>query len=401
MKIIEREYLNELISVKGTPDIKVITGVRRSGKSEILKLFEKHIKANENNANIISIDFRLTKFEKLKEYHKLVEYVESKYDESKTNYILIDEVQMCEGFENAINNFHAEEKFDIYITGSNAFLLSSDLATLFTGRTFEIKVMPFSYIEFLKYFNLKPSDETFNKYVLMGGMSGSYLYNDEKKRYDYINEIYNALIKRDIEHKHKIRNKIILDNINDFLSDNISYLTSSNNITNQLKKQGIKIDHKTVKNYIKYLNDAFLFYEIKRYDIRGKKYLSSQSKYYLVDQAFKYAKIGTKDMNYGRIYENMVAIELIRRGYELYIGTLYKGEIDFVAMKRDEKLYIQVSDDISNPETFKREVSSLLEIKDAYPKILIARTHHDTYQYEGVQIIDIVKWLSEDNTDNS
>ena len=164
MKIIEREYLNELISVKGTPDIKVITGVRRSGKSEILKLFEKHIKANENNANIISIDFRLTKFEKLKEYHKLVEYVESKYDESKTNYILIDEVQMCEGFENAINNFHAEEKFDIYITGSNAFLLSSDLATLFTGRTFEIKVMPFSYIEFLKYFNLKPSDETFNKY---------------------------------------------------------------------------------------------------------------------------------------------------------------------------------------------------------------------------------------------
>lgn len=394
MKLIKRKYLNDLISVKGTPDIKIITGVRRSGKSKLLELFKNYIENNDKNSNIIMIDYRLTKFENLMEYHNLVDYVESKYISSKTNYLLIDEIQMCEGFENAINNFHAEEKFDIYITGSNAFLLSSDLATLFTGRTFEIKVYPFSYKEYLEYFALNNNEDSFNKFVLTGGMAGSYVYDNNEKRYNYISDIYNTLIVRDILQKYHIRNKSILDNINDFLMDNISNLTSANNITNEFKKQKIKIDHKTVSNYIKYLCDAFLYYKIKRYDIQGKKYLSSQDKYYLVDQSFKYAKIGIKNMNYGRIYENIVALELLRRGYEIYIGTLYKKEVDFVAIKRDEKIYIQVSDDISNDKTFKREVSPLLQIKDAYPKILIARTHHDLYTYEGIQIVDIAEWLS-------
>lgn len=396
MKLIVRQaYLNKLIHVMGTPDIKIITGVRRSGKSKLLETFKDYIANSLSDANIIHINFNLTKFESLKEYHELENYIENNYAYGKENIVMIDEVQMCPQFELAVNSLHATEKYDIYLTGSNAFLLSSDLATLLTGRTFEIKVYPFSFQEFVQYYAIDDPYAAFERYLTEGGMAGSYLYKEQEAKYDYIADVFDTLIVRDIRQKYKIRNTVLMDRISDFLMDNISNLTSTRNIAQALTNNNDKINHKTVGNYLEYLCNAYAFYKFRRYDIKGKKYLLSNNKFYLSDHAFRYAKLGIKNMDHGRILENIVAIELLRRGYEVYVGILYKTEIDFVAVKRNEKLYIQVSDHISEDKTFQREVTPLLKTNDAYPKIIIARTHHGEYLYEGIRIIDISDWLLE------
>lgn len=396
MKLIIRNYyLKKLINVIGTPDIKVITGVRRSGKSKLLETFKTYITQNIPNSNIIQINFNLPEFDHLLEYRSLYNFIDSQYVYDKQNFILIDEIQMCSNFEKTINWLHASEKYDIYITGSNAFLLSSDLATLFTGRTFEIKVFPFSFSEYMEYFSITDKYVAFDQYIIEGGMSGSYLYIDQESKYDYIADVFNTLIVRDIYKKYKIRNKQLMDKLVDYLMDNISNLTSTRNIANTFTSLNENVNHVTINAYIQYLCNSFAFYKVRRYDIRGKKYLSSNDKYYLSDHTFRYAKLGTKNMDYGRTLENIVAIELLRRGYEVYVGMLYKKEIDFVAIKRNEKIYIQVSDVINDSKTFEREVSPLLEIKDAYPKMIISRIFHDEYQYEGVRIVDITNWLLE------
>lgn len=382
-----------MISVIGTPDIKVITGVRRCGKSKLLDAFKEYIEENVPNNNIIHINFNLPEYDHLLEYRPLYDYINSQFVKGKENFVFIDEVQMCKDFEKAINGLHATEKYDIYITGSNAFLLSSDLATLFTGRTFEIKVYPFSFKEYLQYFGYTDKYNAFDKYMLEGGMSGSYLYKDQEAKYDYIAEVFDTLIVRDIRRKYKIRNIQLMDRIVDYLMDNISNISSARNITSTLRTAMEKIHHTTVSSYIQYLCNAFAFYKIRRYDINGKKYLTTNDKYYLSDHTFRYAKLGTKNMDSGRVIENIVAMELLRRGYEVYVGVLYKKEIDFVALKRNEKLYIQVSDNIAFPETFKRETEPLLKIKDAYPKMIIARTRNPEYQYEGIRIVDVADWL--------
>lgn len=394
MKLIERpEYLEQLKSVQGVPDIKVITGIRRCGKSKLMEAFIDYIRNSDDNANIIYIDFTDLDFEELKEYHKLNNYVKNAYVESKNNYLFIDEVQTCEGFEKTLNSLHASEKYDIYVTGSNAFLLSSDLATLFTGRTFSIEVFPFSLKEYMKYYELTDPYEAYSQYRKIGGMAGSYLYTDDNRRASYVNDVFETLVIRDIIQKFKIRNTPLLEKIADYLMDNISNVVSANKMANTLGSNKIKTNDKTVGTYIGYLCNAFGFYRIRRYDIRGKKYLASNDKYYLADPSFRSARLGNKNPDYGRISENLVAIELLRRGYEVYAGMLYKKEIDFVAIKRDEKIYIQVSEYIDNPETFEREYTPLLSIKDAYPKMILARTHQENYQYEGIQIVDIANWL--------
>lgn len=377
-----------------TPDIKVITGVRRCGKSKLLDVFSNEIKKKDKKSNIIHINFNLTDFEALLEYHALENYAESNYKEKKNNYLLIDEVQMCEHFEKAINSMHAREKYDIYVTGSNAFLQSSDLATLFVGRTYEVHILPFSFEEYTRYFPSENLYGSLTNYIREGGMAGSYLYSDETQKYRYINtEVLNALIVRDIVKKYKLRNEPLLHELIDFLMDNVGNIVSIRSISEALEKNKTKADHKTIGKYIGYLCKAYAFYKVRRYDIKGKRYLSSEDKYYLSDHSFKYARLGTKNMDYGHVLENIVAVELIRRGYELYVGKLRNKEIDFVAIKQGEKLYIQVAYDISEEKTFDREVSPLLDIRDAYPKLLIARTYQPEYKHEGIRIIDAADWL--------
>ena len=394
MKLIERDfYLDKFKNVMGTPDIKVITGVRRCGKSKLMDVFIDWIKKNKKDANIIHINYNLFEFDSIKTAHALDSYVEERYQINKTNFLLIDEVQLCTDFEKVINSFHASEKYDIYITGSNAFLLSSDLATLFTGRVFQIKVFPFSFLEYQKYFKNADPENAFDSYVKEGGMSGSFVYKSTEEKYAYIKDVFDTLITRDIVQKYKIKNEVLLNKLNDFMLDNISSEVSVRKIADTLTSNQEKTNDKTIGSYLNYLCNAFAFYKVRRYDIRGKRYLASQDKYYLADHSFRYAILGTKNMDYGRVYENMVCIELLRRGYEVYTGVLYKKEIDFVAIKQSEKIYIQVSDDISLPETLEREVTPLLSIKDAYPKVLIARTRHEKYLYEGISIINLADFL--------
>lgn len=394
--IVRQQYLDELVELYGTPDIKVITGIRRSGKSVLLQEFISYLESLNDKINIVMINLQELEFDHLLEYHALHKYILDQYKEGMTNVLLIDEVQLCQQFERAINSIYTKRIYDIYITGSNAFLLSSDLATLFTGRTIEIKVFPFSFKEYLAYYEINENyDEAFDQYVRIGGMPGAYVYKNESRQYDYIKDVYSTILIRDLVEKYKIRNKQEFTNISEFMMDNIGNLLSPNNISKALKNNQSEITRKTVSKYIGYLENAFLFYEAKRYDLKGKKYLANNSKYYLCDSSFHYAINGTRNMDFGRVYENIVYLELLRRGYEVYVGKLYKKEVDFVAKKRDTQIYIQVSDNIADNKTFEREYSPLLAIKDAYPKMIIARTYHENYDYQGIQVIDIRRWLQE------
>ena len=395
MKIIPRDkYLQRIIELNGTPDIKIITGIRRSGKSKLMQAYIEYLKSHVDNCNIIYIDFMDLAFEEIKEYHALHAYVEAQYQANKVNYLFVDEVQMCPQFELAINSLYAKEKYDIYLTGSNAFLLSADLATLFTGRYIEIHVFPFSFSEYCRYYEeTKDIDQLFEDYTIKGGLAGSYAYKTEKDRINYIKEVYETIVTRDLVQKYALPDTLVLQRLSEFLMDNVSNLTSPNKVSQLLTANNTQTNHVTIGKYIKYLCNAFVFYDVKRYDIRGRKYLESSEKFYLCDTGIRYAILGSRNMDYGRMYENMVCIELLRRGYDVYVGKLYQKEIDFVVQKGDEKVYIQVSDNIAAPDTFERECRPLLQIRDAYPKMILARTRHPKYSYEGIDIYDVADWL--------
>ena len=359
-----------------------------------MQAYIDYLKSDFEDVNIIFIDYMDLDFEEIKEYHALHKFVEDKYDKGKKNYLFVDEVQLCPKFELAINSLYSKNKYDIYITGSNAFLLSADLATLFTGRYIEIHMFPFSFMEYCEYYDDQTDkDKLFEDYFIRGGFAGSYAYNTDLDRTTYIKEVYETIVNRDLVQKYNLPDTQVLRQLSEFLMDNISNLTSPNRVSDILTANEVSTNHVTIGKYIKYLCNAFIFYDIKRYDIRGKKYLETSDKFYMCDTGMRYAILGSRNMDYGRVYENIVCVELLRRGYEVYVGKLYQKEIDFVAQRGGEKIYIQVSDNISNPEIFKREYSPLLQIKDAYPKMIIARTKHPKYTYEGIEVFDIAEWL--------
>lgn len=395
MKIIERStYLKRLIRLQGTPDIKIITGLRRSGKSELLRSYMQWLRKNVKSLNIIYIDFADLKYEGLKSYKYLYDYIEEAYQTETLNVVMVDEVQLCKQFELAINSLYNSRKYDIYLTGSNAFLLSSDLSTLFTGRFIEIPIFPFSLSEYCTYYNFKRTDtQILQNYLVEGGLAGAYIYRDKEDQVSYIKDVYQSVIKRDLLDKYGIKEEALLDSLTDYLMDNVSNLTSASKISTFFKQNGYETNHMTIGNYLKYLCSAYMFYKVKRYDIRGKKYLETSDKYYLSDLGFRYAILGSRNMDYGRAYENLVALELMRRGYDIYVGKLYQKEIDFVAMKQSEKIYIQVSDNISEQITLARELAPLKSIKDSYPKMLIANTGHEEYDIDGIRILNLSDWM--------
>ena len=395
MKLIERtDYLSELKSLVGTPDIKIITGVRRAGKSKLMDAFASALEGDKEKKNVVRVNLRLKKFESLLDGDNLYRYVNSRIVPGVDNFLIIDEIQDSSNFERIINSLYDEGVHEIYLTVSNAFLLSSDLATLFGGRTFDVHVFPFSFKEYLSYFPSTDLQTSFEAYFRKGGLSGSYLYSNDLAAKRYLEGVVRTTIVKDVVQKFRIENEPLLNLIIDFLADNVGSKTSIRNIANTLTSNRFETNNKTVGSYVDYLCRSYLFYPCVRYDLKGKRYLESDKKYYLSDLGFRFALLGSKWMDYGHLYENLVFLELKRRGYEVYVGILYDKEIDFVAMKEGEKLYVQVSDDITNQETFQREVRPLLSIRDAYPKMLLARTKHLEEQYEGIRVVDIAEWLS-------
>lgn len=394
MKTIERKtYLDRLKSLRSTPDIKVITGMRRAGKSFLMNCYIEWLRMNEK-ANIIYVDLTLLENTALKNHIALNQYVESHYQENTNNYLFIDEVQLCPNFEWTINSLHVSRRYDIYIAGSNAFLLSSDLATLFTGRYIELRVFPFSFSEYCAYYDEDTDiQKQLERYVVEGGLAGSYVYSSTADKMTYLQQIFTTIIERDLSQKYKIADSEAITRVAEFLMDNISNTTSANNVANELVRQNLAINHVSARNYLKYLTNAFVFEKVNRYDMRGRKILLSLEKYYLTDLGLRYALLGMRNMDWGRAYENIVCIELMRRGYQVYIGKLYQKEVDFVAMRGGEKIYIQVSDDISSATTLSRELEPLTKIRDAYPKYLIAHTRHVVYDYQGIKIYDLAMWL--------
>ncbi len=358
--------------------------------------FIDFLRETEADCNIIYIDYTRLDNEDLREYHALNDYVINHTKDGCNNYLMVDEVQLCPNFETAINSLHSMERYDIYLTGSNAFLLSSDLATLFTGRHIEIHVMPFSFKEYCTYIDAKDVEAAFASYVVEGGLSGSYVYQELRDREAYKREIYDTILTSDLTEKYRLTDAQPLYSLSEYMMDNVSNLISSNSISGTMKACNRPLSHVSVGRYLKYMCNAFLFYKVDRYDIRGKKYLEVNSKYYLSDTGLRYAVLGRRNMDWERIYENIVFLELIRRGYKVYVGKLYRKEIDFVAMRGNEKVYIQVSDDISNITTFEREVSPLLSIGDAYPKKIIAHTRHEVYDHMGILIYNLPEWLLEE-----
>ena len=409
MQIRRDFYLNKIIKKKHNGLIKVITGIRRCGKSYLLNtLFYEHlIESGVDKNHIIRFAFdsaddlymigeSLIEMERKKrgaDPEKFMAYIRSKTEEEGKYYLLLDEVQMLDCFEAVLNGYLRNDKYDVFVTGSNAKFLSRDIITEFAGRGDEIHMYPLSFSEFMSVFN-GDKYEGLSQYMLYGGIPLVVLRDDTNEKVAALENLFSEIYIRDIQKRNRIRNMGELEDLLNFLSSSIGGLTNPEKLKNTFKSvKKSKITANTIKKYINYFEDSFLIETAKRYDIKGKRYLESDKKYYLSDLSFRFAELGVKDADYGHLYENIVALELLRRGYEVYVGKLYKKEVDFVAIKEGEKLYIQVSDDISREETFNREIRPLLSIKDAYPKMVIARTKHDETQHEGIRIVDIARWL--------
>lgn len=395
------EYIESIKPFIGKPQIKVITGIRRSGKSTVLRLLEKEIRqGGVQSEQLISINFESFRHSDLLEASRLYEFVSNKIDSRKKYYVFLDEIQDVQNWEKAVNSLMVDFNVDIYLTGSNSHLLSSELSTYLAGRYIEIPVFTLSYLEFLEfrkhYFSQEQnSGNLFIEYLRKGGFPMIHTSDySEESAYKLIYDIYSSVILRDTVQRYKIRDVELLERVIKYAIDNIGNTFSGKNVADYFKSQQRRIDINTVYNYLHALVGAFILYRVPRYDLKGKEILKTQEKFYVSDVSLIYATMGYRDRMIGRILENMVYLELKRRGYRVFVGKLDQHEIDFVAEKSGEKMYAQVAYKLHDEKTVEREFGNLLSIRDQYPKYVITMDEFWKDNVEGVQHLYITDFLS-------
>jgi len=408
MGIINRsEYLNSLIKSKDTQIVKIVSGIRRCGKSTLMEIYCNWLLANGVDAQrIISINFEEIHFEHLNNYRLLYEYITPLLHQDGMNYIFLDEIQHVSQFEKAVYSLFIKKNVDLYITGSNAYFMSGELSTLLTGRYIEIKMLPLSFSEYCEGLNLFVPEKKLSKmekYVSYLDSSFPYvlqLKQDQKDIRSYLEGLYNSIILKDIVARYKISDVMMLESVVRFLFHNIGNLLSTSKIANTMTSEGRKIDQKTVEKYIKGLTDSLMMYQVNRYNIKGKQLLATLEKYYLSDIGLRQFLLGKGSADFGYILENIVYLELLRRGNNVYVGHLPGGEVDFIAQNADGITYYQAAATVLDSNTLRREFSSLEKIKDHYPKILLTLDEIGTGTKEnGIIQLNVLDWLLGANAD--
>ena len=408
IRIDRKEYLDFLVKSKDRQIIKVVSGVRRCGKSTLFEIYKDFLLENGVAKNqIISINFEDMDYEELTDYKKLYEYIKSKMIENKRNYIFLDEIQHVDKFEKVVDSLFIKENTDLYITGSNAYFMSSELATLLSGRYIELKMLPLSFKEYyqakLEYEKLEQKEnrtsktliQYYNEYIVNSSFPYTLqLDSDLKNIHEYLSGIYNSVLLKDIVARLKISDVMRLESVVKYIFDNIGNLTSLSKIANTLTSMGRKTDAKTIEKYIRGLTASLLVHEVSRYNIKGREFLSTLSKYYVADLGLRQMILGNRNIDMGHILENVIYLELLRRKGNVYVGQFDKNEIDFVVINSNEIEYYQVALTILDENTLKRELDAFKNIKDNYPKYLI--TLDDVMvntDYDGIKVVNALEWL--------
>lgn len=387
-----KQYLDKLIKLKDKQVIKVVTGVRRCGKSTLLLQFQGYLREQGvDGEQIIFLNLEKMENEPLLEYHALYDYITERLAPGRMTYIFLDEIQNVPGFEKAVDSLFAMEWTDIYITGSNARMLSGELATLLSGRYMEIQMLPLSFAE---YYTLVGGDrrEAWNAYFVSGGFPYTAYIEEEDIRRDYLQGIYHTVLLKDIVERKRIQDVTLLESVVRFLFDNVGNIVSSKKIADSLTSYGRKTTSATVENYIRALEESFILYKAGRYDVKGKQYLKSLEKYYLVDQGLRGLLSGSSGRDIGHVLENIVYLELLRRGYQVQVGKVGNQEIDFVAGKGSDRVYYQVAASILDEQTYQREIAPLKMVHDHYPKYIVTMDEVPMGE-DGIRQVNVVEFL--------
>lgn len=388
-------YFEKLKKYKDKDLIKVITGVRRCGKSTLLLMYKDYLlESGVNDSHLIFINFENLDNEDLTNYKTLYKYINELIVDEEKYYIILDEIQNVQDFQKTIDSLYLKKNVDIYITGSNAYMLSSEIATLISGRYVQIEMLPLSYKEYREGMKDNAKDESLMSYIANSSFPQVLQFvNDKELVKDYIDNLFNTIVVKDILNRNKISDIIIFKSILRFIIDSIGKTISSKRISDSLTSDGRKVDTKTVEKYINAMIESYILYQVKRYDVKGKQYLKSQEKYYIVDVGFKHSLVPNSRLDIGHVLENIVYLELIRRGYKVYIGKANEYEIDFMASKDDDIKYIQVSASIRDNSTYEREIRPFKFINDNYEKLILTLDDDPESNDNGVKIQNVERWL--------